>query len=67
LQRSSVSLTFPLWDTFQVVRLMMLLDAGNLHKASPKGKRPAVSGAWRNERPREKGLSEHIGKVLYRK
>ena len=37
--RVSVLLTFPLWDTFQVVRPMTLLNAGNLHKASPSGKR----------------------------
>ena len=30
LQRASVSLTFPLWDTFHVIRLMTLLDTGNL-------------------------------------
>ena len=61
LQRASVSLTFPLWDTFHVLRLMTLLDAGTLYKPSPQGK-----GRLAAELSEGKGLSEHIGKVLYR-
>ena len=30
LHRAFISLTFPLWDTFLVLRLMTLLDTGNL-------------------------------------